>query len=166
MRDADFIPITQERLKQLLMYEPDTGVFTWRVDHRKYQAGHVAGRDNGTGYLVVWISPRLYQAHRLAWLYMNGSWPTASIDHINGKKSDNRILNLRDVSHAQNMSNLKRARVDNKLGVMGVHQVRNKFVAQIQTNGVTKRIGRFNTPEEAHAAYLEEKRRLHPTCTI
>jgi len=166
MRESDFIPIAQEQLKELLSYDQETGIFTWRTSYRKCKAGEVAGRDYGTGYLAIWISPRTYQVHRLVWLYVHGQWPENFIDHINGNKLDNRISNLRDVTNSENMMNLRQARTDNKHGVMSVHQVRNKFIAQIQTKGITKRIGSFNTPEEAHAAYISEKRKLHPTCTI
>lgn len=109
-------------------------------------------------------------AHRLAWVHVHGSWPAGDIDHINGDKLDNRIANLRDVTRSVNKENMRSARGDNKVGLLGVHVRRQNttrpYVASIRVSGKLIHLGAHNTPEAAHAAYLEAKRRLHSGCTI
>ena len=99
--------LTQKELKELLHYNPDTGVFTWRVSpSRTVKVGQVAGHTpKNTGYLQIRLSNKLYQGHRLAWLYMAGEWPRKYIDHINGVRDDNRWVNLREATQRQNAYN-------------------------------------------------------------
>ena len=104
---------------------------------------------------------------------MTGHWPTKQIDHKNGERADNAFANLREATQQLNSENLRRARADNKTGYLGVfrHYYIHKrdgqrFVACIQVDGRLRKIGLFLTPEAAHAAYLEAKRRLHEGCTI
>lgn len=161
--------ITADRGRELLIYDPETGVFTRRITAGKFLAGTIAGTESAVGYIYIGIDgmPRL--AHRLAWMYVHGAWPADQIDHINGNKSDNRIANLRDVSRATNMQNLKGARKDNKSsGLLGVTFNRHagKFAAQITVEGKMRNLGLYGSPQEAHAAYLAEKRRVHHGCTI
>ncbi len=158
---------TQERLKELLNYDPETGVFTWKVRRGLAEAGP-AGSTKKDGYNYICIDGRTMLAHRLAWFYVHGQWPRHVIDHINGDRTDNRIVNLRDVPYRTNNENQKKPHRSNTSGYLGVSRIqsRGKWQASIQLNGRNKNLGRYDTPEEAHAVYLEAKRQLHEGCTI
>jgi len=160
--------ITAERLRELLHYDPETGIFTWRIDAaRCRRKGSIAGANADSGrYSSITIRRTIFKAHRLAWLYVHGSLPVGMIDHINGIKSDNRIANLRDVSFITNMENQRAAHSNNKLGIMGVTLFRGRYSAHIRTNKVLRFLGSFPTPELAHAAYIAAKREKHAGCTI
>jgi hypothetical protein len=98
--------LTQARLKQLLDYDPETGVFTWRVNRGgAAKAGTRAGCPTPFYYRVIRIGGRSRREHSLAWLYVHGHWPADELDHINRVRDDNRIANLREVTHAENMQN-------------------------------------------------------------
>lgn len=160
--------ISAERLRELLHYEPSTGVFTRLMTSGGRKAGTVAqGNLSDQGYWMISVCSKQYRAHRLAWLYVHGVWPE-QIDHINGVKSDNRIANLRCVSRSVNLQNQRRAQSSNRTGLLGVslRQGENKWQAQIMVNGKRYTLGRFTTPELAYAAYLKAKRELHEGCTI
>nr|WP_274383193.1 HNH endonuclease [Cupriavidus gilardii] len=128
----------------------------------------VAGSPDKGGYLQIFFAGKNHKAHRLAWLYMTGSWPSSNIDHINGVPWDNRWANLRDTPQSVNAQNLRRPRRDNKTGFLGVSPDRRRggFIAQISANGRCRYLGRFPTPELAHQAYVQAKRQLHAGCTI
>lgn len=154
--------LTYEDLVAHVTYDPETGRFTNK------RTGMPAGYLNA-GYRLITLKSRRYQAHRLAWLYVHCEWPRFEIDHINGHKADNRIANLRDVPRAINAQNLrdsmpKRLR-DAPLGVSW-HAGAKKWRAMIWNGSKNLYLGLHTTPEEAHAAYLEAKRRIHPGCTI
>lgn len=160
--------LTAEKLRQLLHYDPDTGIFTWLVRTAKCtHVGDIAGcTEKRIGYNTIGIYGDIHRAHRLAWLYMTGEWPKYQIDHINGVKNDNRFCNLRDVEHSGNAQNIKKPNSRNKSGFMGVIKYYHQWRASITINRKTKWIGDFPTAEEAHTAYLVEKRKSHSTCTI
>jgi len=159
--------LTAERLREVLDYEPETGVFTRLVAKRGYRAGGVSGSIMKIGYVEIGVDGGRYLAHRLAWLWVYGVLPTGHIDHIDGDKSNNRITNLRDVERAVNMQNLRTARRDNtSCGLLGVHPNRKRWAAQIIVKGVTYHLGTFDTPEQAHQVYIGAKRLIHPGCTI
>lgn len=160
--------ITQARLKELLEYDPETGVFTNRVSRSsRAKAGATTSSSlSKQGYLRICIDWNPHLAHRLAWLYVYGSMPQGMIDHINGDRTDNRICNLREASAHLNQQNRRRANRRSKTGLLGVSVADNKFVASIHADGKTRRLGRFCSAEEAHAAYLAAKRQLHEGCTI
>ena len=153
--------VTQERLKELLCYRAKTGVFTWRVQRGRKKAGEVAGVCDHYGYVVIRIDHKLYKAHRLAWLYVHGVWPANGLDHINQKKADNRIANLRDVSHSDNMLNAK-VRYDSKSGVTGVRWVteRNCWAASIKIGYRHHTLGRFKSFEAAVEARRAAEERM------
>jgi len=111
--------IAQKELKEILHYNPKTGVFVWlNPAGCRIKPGSIAGSNTGKGYTGIRINKRLYYAHRLAWLYVYGVWPENHIDHINHKKADNRIKNLRDVTRQNNQRNLPVRH--NTSGVTGV----------------------------------------------
>ena len=146
--------LTAEYLRSVLHYDPETGIFTWRVStSNRVKVGGITGCQNGLGYLHIQLQSRLYQAHRLAWLYMYGEWPEDQIDHINRIRTDNRIANLREVSHKQNGQNRSK-RSDNKSGHPGVcwHKRDSKWVARIRHNYKHIHLGYFATLEEALSA--------------
>ena len=160
--------ITAETLKSMLRYDRDTGKFFWAIDMSSTaQAGNEAGTDR-YGYVVITIDGSKYRAHRLAWLFVFGEWPSGVIDHINGRRSDNRIENLRDVTVSINTQNQTKANRDSKTGVLGVskHSLCDKFVSQITVNNKRIYLGLFDTAELANLAYVDAKRKFHEGCTI
>jgi len=162
--------LTVERLREVLAYDPTSGLFTWIVSTgSRIKIGYAAGGDVGGGYIGIGIDKFSYYAHRLAWMHFYGSCPAGDVDHIDGNKSNNSIANLRDVSHSVNLQNQKRAAKSNKSsGLLGVSfdKSRSLWSAKLKLNGATHNIGLFDTAEKAHAAYIEAKRRLHPGGTL
>lgn len=145
--------LTRKRLREVLEYNPDTGVFTRLVG--KFR-GRRAGFVSGHGHIQISIDNRLYLAHRLAWLYVCGKWPPAGIDHIDNNKQNNAISNLRLATQSQNGAN-RCAPKTNRSGFKGVHWSNHtrKWRAQITVRGRGQNLGDFETPEEAHLAYVE-----------
>lgn len=163
--------LSAERLREVLNYEPATGIFTWKVrTSNRVNIGDVAGAMLKTGYLSICIDSKFYRAHRLAWLYIHGDWPSADIDHLNGMRTDNRFCNLRDVSRSTNQQNLRKARGEKThsglLGVYRTDKVNNQWRACIKIDGKDVHLGNFRTKEAAHEAYLLAKRSHHEGCTI
>lgn len=156
-------------LKKYINYIPETGVFYWIVGKGNSFPGKEINTKSSRGYLTVMINGKNYYLHRLAWFFANGCMPDGQIDHINCIKTDNRISNLRLVSAAVNMQNIKKALSSNKsTGLLGVTKLRDseKYLSQIRIGGKKVRIGLFDSPEKAHAAYVEAKRKNHIGCTI
>ena len=154
--------LTQESLKELLIYDTSTGEFVWTKQipgRRKRKVGTI----RPDGYVMIHIVGKFYLAHRLAWLYINGEWPEGEIDHIDRNPSNNAFANLRDTTHSENMQNLADALRTNKTGILGVccHKRSGKFHAQIVINGKKKHLGLFTTKEEASSAYHSAKLSLH-----
>ena len=158
--------LTQERLKELLNYDPETGVFVWiKKPANQINIGDAAGNLNLDGYRRICLGGAEFRAHRLAWLYMTGSFPPDEIDHINRDRADNRFANLRAATSSENKHNAgKRKR--NICGYKGVSYDKHakKWRAQIAFNRVLKHLGLFLTPEEASAAYLAAQKIYHPSC--
>lgn len=161
--------ITQDQLKSVLHYDEVTGIFTWKAktaicitigSHPK----HICK----SGYLQMSIFKKRYYAHRLAWLYVYGEFPKKFIDHINGIKTDNRIINLREASISENNQNQKLPSKNNTSGLLGVCYAKKykKWQSQIEINNKSVFIGYFDTKEEAHIAYINKKRELHPFNTL
>ena len=151
--------LTADRLRGLVLYDAATGLFTWRGGPRGVRAGGSAGTSTRTGYVAITIDGKHHQAHRLAWLYAHGQWPTAEIDHINGVRSDNRLCNLRDVPVRDNRCNAAR-RNDNGSGVAGVHwdAARQKWQAKISLNKRLIFLGRFTSYDAAVVARRSAER--------
>tara|TARA_R110000737_G_scaffold4909_1_gene15897 strand:- start:194 stop:682 length:489 start_codon:yes stop_codon:yes gene_type:complete len=143
--------ITQEQLKELLHYNPDTGIFSWLNGK---PTGYVVGGLTDRGYRRIKVCGKLYRAHRLAWLYTNGLFPKDQIDHINGVKDDNRIINLRAATHAENQHNQK-IPINNTSGFKGVswNKIAGKWGSQIYIAGKRKHLGYFTDKVEAHKTY-------------
>jgi hypothetical protein len=160
--------LTQSELKDILNYNHDTGIFTWKVTRGCVKNGDIAGTFCKDYYLQISIGSKKYLAHRLAWLWFYGRFPKEQLDHINCNRSDNSILNLREVTNSQNQQNQRLARVNNHTGFLGVSfdKLRKKFKAQIKVNKKNKHVGYFDCPKKAHEAYLKAKRQLHEFCTI
>lgn len=138
------------RLKQLATYDPETGHFVWKESRGRRKRGAIAGSHCNKGYLVIGVDYKVYKAHRLAWLYMTGEWPTDQIDHRNTRKDDNRWDNLRQASNQQNCCNRDRY---NKTGFRNVSiAASGRFIASVARDGKTHHLGVFDTPEEAYAA--------------
>ena len=156
------ILLDQNYLRKILDYDPNTGQFTRLVRKGGAKIGNKAGILSH-GYLRIKINKKRYAAHRLAWLYVYGVWPTNHIDHIDGDKINNRINNLRDVNHATNMQNQHSAQSGNKSGFLGVskNSSSNNFSARINVNGKRIQIGTYPTPEDAYSAYLSAKLKYH-----
>jgi len=162
--------ISIDRLKEMLSYDASTGVFTWiktpcanQPEFIGRQAGDALSRyaDGSARYVSIVIDQQRYAAHRLAWFYVHGRWP-GSIDHINRDRRDNRLANLRECTHAQNMQNTginKR----NTSGFVGAqwNRQRQRWAATIVANGIRRHLGLFDTAKEAGAAYLAAKRKYH-----
>jgi hypothetical protein len=149
------IEVTQTRLKELLSYDPETGVFT-RLSASRGTArkGSAAGSVNGHGYAQIMLDGRRYKAHRLVWLWVHGCFPVHDIDHVNGDRADNRIANLRPATNSQNGANTG-AYKNNTSGVKGVclHKGSGKWMAQTKHQCKKKYIGLFATRADAKAAY-------------
>lgn len=161
--------------RQLLSYDPRTGIFRWRyramkwfedrsrwITWNKRFAGKVAGSVAGNGYVYIGIEPYAYLAHRLAWLFVHGHWPEGNLDHINGDRSDNRIANLRSANHTENAQN-QGMRSDNTSGFKGVswHKQRHRWVAAITKDYKKISLGLYDTADEAHEAYIAAKQVIH-----
>ena len=145
--------LTQNRLREVLDYNPTTGVFVWRVRRGCMSAGDQAGRTTDEGYLSICVDGRSYQAHRLAWLHFYGVWPVGNIDHRDTDKKHNWIANLRLATKSQNGAN-RGANRNNTTGFKGVtlhHSGR--YCAAIKKDQHHIYLGIFDTPEQAHAAY-------------
>ena len=153
--------LSVERLKELLHYNPDSGVFTWvgAGYRQERRIGKVAGCPDPTGYIKIGVDGTQYWAHRLAWLYVKGEHPSGVIDHWNRDKSDNRFSNLRDVTHQANIQNMGYRQ--GRALPRGVSKKRSKYVSGITIDGKSVHLGTFTTPEEAHDAYLAAKVKYH-----
>lgn len=152
-------PLTQARLKELLHYDPETGVFT----RLKGGGGRRAGSQAGVishGYISISVDNKNYTAGKLAFLYMTGRFPSALVDHKDLNRQNNTWNNLREATKSQNGANRGRPK-NNTTGFKGVYRRRGKFAAGIKCGDKTVKIGVFATPEEAHAAYCEKARELH-----
>lgn len=155
---------TQDRLKQLFDYEDG---FLLNKKHRgKSKKGERIGFVNHYGYRVSRIDMEKFYVHRLIWVFHNGTLDGLDVDHIDGNRDNNKIENLRLVTSQKNNQNIKKAKRTNALGVLGVSMKFGKYCAQISFNKKVKHLGLFDTAEEAHQVYLEEKRKIHEGCLI
>lgn len=155
--------LSVEEVRRLFDYIPETGKLIRKVrTSNRIKVGDEAGQKNTTGHLQCRVNGRLYLVHRIIWLFVNGIFPAGEIDHIDGDKTNNRICNLRDVSHTENMQNLKTAQSNSKTGLLGAspHKITGKFAATIRVKGKKIHLGLFETADQAHAAYMNAKRTM------
>lgn len=152
--------LTVARVRELLDYDPETGVFRWRLRRPgRCKVGSIAG-SLSKDYLRIRIGNKGHLAHRLAWLHVTGEWPAEQIDHINQDKLDNRFANLRAATGGQNQSNTKGW---SSSGYKGVYRAygENKWHAKIRRGGKLLSIGYFDDPAVAHKAYCDTASRIH-----
>jgi hypothetical protein len=142
--------LKQIRLKELLHYNQTTGAFIRLVARGNGTVGTVAGAQNRRGYIRILIDGHMYRAHRLAFLYMDGEFPDAEVDHINQNRSDNSWANLRSVTRQENGKNQK-LHANNTSGTMGVYWRKDseKWVAEIHVDGDRFHLGTFSLKTKA-----------------
>ena len=158
MTDAEII----EYMNVHFRYDPDSGDFIIiKPQSNRSKSASVAGYVQENGYRRIAIRRKFFQAHRLVWLWHNGSFPKFGIDHINRVKHDNRIENLREADQKLNSRNASKPRKNNTTGFLGVSPSRGKFAANIFYDGRARYLGRFAKAEDAHNAYLEAKKQYH-----
>jgi len=173
--------LTAEQARQLIDYDPETGMMTWKPrtpdmfePKGKKSASHIcawwnaqfagkpAGCVNSKGYIVLGVYDVLYLAHRVAWLIMTGKWPEDQIDHEDTDRANNRWGNLREATASQNLAN-RAAPSSNSSGFKGVswHKKTGKWAASIKKMGKTIHLGQFDTPEAAGSAYASATEHLN-----
>lgn len=161
--------VTLELVRALFEYDSETGQLKRLVTTNPRAIAGTIVNSGCSGRGQIQIDGVKYETSRVVWLYMTGHWPEFVIDHKDGDPSNNRWLNLRDVKQGRNVENLKKAYPNNKSsGLLGVtlYKPTNRWMASIKVNRVRKHIGYFDTPQEAHQAYLERKRVVHAGCLI
>jgi hypothetical protein len=156
--------ITLQRLHEVVRYDPLTGLFTWTNDpSSKYRRkGGICGSVDKIGYRRIAIEGKRYLAHRLAWFYVTGLWPARDIDHRNLNKDDNAFCNLREATDSQNHANSPLSKRSSS-GLKGANFNRfyNRWQSYIKVDGKSIFLGRFDTKEAAHAAYVAASARYH-----
>jgi hypothetical protein len=157
---------SQKELTELFDYK-DGQLFS-KYSSTRRKVGSVVGVKNKSGYSQAKIKNKTFYVHRLIWQMLNGDLNGMDVDHVNGNKHDNRIENLRLVSRSENSQNLRIAKTNSKTKLLGTwfNKSSGKFAAQITKNGQAIYLGLFDTAEDAHAAYIDKKRKIHLTCTI
>lgn len=152
--------LTQEELKRNLDFSPETGIFTWILSKKGTKIGDIAG-SNSRGYIRIRLNKKSYFSHRLAWLWVNGEFPKKQIDHIDKNKSNNRIINLREVSRSENACNVNPP-ANNTSGFKNVHLHKcGKYVVRIKRDSKTYNLGYYKTAEEANIIAIEGRRNIH-----
>lgn len=154
--------LTANNVRDLLNYDQKTGVFTWKVDVAKNRkVGQVAGSLSTQGYVVLTIGRKTYKAHRIAWLYVYGEWPSSILDHVNQCRNDNRIANLRLADAVLNGKNRKPNK--GRVGATGASFVksRNRWIASIMVDKKRLHLGSFVNQADAVTAYAAAKEKFH-----
>lgn len=170
-RKAPRNDLTADYVREILAYNPETGVFRWKPRPEKPgrggifpRTGKIAGRINTGGHRQIMIGAHGYLAHRLAYLIMTSEWPSEEIDHMNGARDDNRWANLRSATHTQNVRNCKKYR-QNSSGAKGVFFIagakRPTWHAAIRVNKKSIYLGRFFDFEKAKSAYAAAAIKYH-----
>lgn len=154
-----------ENIRRDLDYDPETGEFRWKVSRPGVQIGKRAGSRTAEGYTQIAFGGISLRAGMVAWVYMTGEWPSLQVDHINCDRADDRWANLRLATAEQNAAN-KRALRTNTSGYKGVCYLKRegKWRAMLgagRKHGSGIYLGMFDTPEEAHAAYVAKAREVY-----
>lgn len=157
--------ISHDELLSRLDYDKESGIFTWKLSTARRRSGEEAGGiftcKKGKQYVVIGIKNKIYYAHRLAFLWVNGEFPPSHVDHIDSNGLNNRWNNLRLASRAENSKNVK-IKKNNTSGVCGVYfnkQIK-KWIAQIGIEGKVRSLGSFVNKEDAITVRQEEQKRL------
>ena len=161
--------VSHAELLRVLDYCHLTGLFRWKVTlSNRAPAGSVAGHISSFGYGKISIANRTYPAHKLAIYYYSGIYPHEDVDHRDANPQNNAIYNLRAAGPLVNAQNRRRPSRNNKSGLLGVYlcSTTGRWRSSIRANGKTVRLGRFDTSDEAHAAYIRAKRELHKGNTL
>lgn len=172
--------LTADEARAIFDYDPATGGLTWNHDRRttrgyiNARAGSPVGGPEKKGYLAMSFQPPrspkslYYFVHRIVWLIVTGKWPEAEVDHRNGDKADNRWDNLRHADDELNSQNRRRANKNNSTGMLGVtfDKASGKYDSRIGHRRKLHKLGKFDTPGEAHQAYVDAKRLLHAGGTL
>ena len=147
--------ITQEQIRHLFDYKD--GQLIWRVSNtNRVQVGDVAGTANSGGYIQIMVNGKSYVAHQMIWVYHNGDMPKGlEIDHINRQRGDNRLDNLRLVTHQENHFNRSKTKG------YAWHKVKGKWIASIRVNGKKKHLGYYDNEQDARQSYLSAKQIYH-----
>lgn len=155
------INLDADKLKEKLHYNPDTGIFTWIVSTKGHAKGITAG-SQCSKYISIVINGKHYLAHRLAWLYMTGSFPKKYIDHINGNHIDNRFCNLREATHGENIQNSP-IRKNNTSGIKGIswHKSKKRWEARICANNKFIHLGYFKILDDAKLVIDDARKKYH-----
>lgn len=164
--------LTAERLREILHYDPESGIFTWiKKPHKKANLvtpGERAGNVCSDGYRKIYVDKYGHKEHRLAWLYINGEQAPSILDHINGNRGDNRFSNLRLATRSLNNQNRTKSRA--KALPLGVHYSGRNYQARITATlaGKTLKLylGAFSSMDEAESVYRAAKILLHPGAII
>ncbi len=149
--ESPLFMITQNRLQEILNYNPETGIFTWKI-RQGFPKERQAGHKRPNGYRAIMVDGKIYYSHRLAWLFVHGELPPF-LDHKNQIRSDNTILNLRVATRSDNECN-KGKTIANHSGVRGVSMMSQsgKFKAVVYKNKKAFRLGSFSSLEDAAEA--------------
>ncbi len=148
--------ISQEYVSSLISYDPETGIFRWKINKCHVNIDDIAGHIAISGYNLIKIDQRKWPAHRLAFLIMEGKLPDNQVDHINKIRSDNRWSNLRHATHKQNHEN----RTVHDMRGIRFEEDRGKWLSRIKHNGVSKNLGRFNCLQDAIDARRKAEKQL------
>ncbi|MEI5680503.1 MULTISPECIES: HNH endonuclease [unclassified Mesorhizobium] len=154
--------LTLERLKQVVHYDRETGIFTRLEDHWRSPAGLEAGYLRPDGYRTITVDGERHLGHRLAWFYVTGAWPADQIDHMDRNRGNNRFANLREVTIAENgLNRSSRAGSSSRYPGVKFRKDRGRWTARISLNFKHYNLGCFDTEEQAYAAYRAAKINLH-----
>lgn len=166
-RPPEELPVTHERLLEVLRYETDTGFFFWRVRRgRSALAGQKAGKLLPNGYVAIKIDQVAYTASRLAWFYIHGKWPEVYLDHVNGARSDNRLANLRECTQRQNGHNRGKTRLNTsgyKAAYANTQRPGKWYTTFVYPGNIkmTRVPGNFDSAKEAHEAHQALARKFY-----
>lgn len=154
--------VTADIVREMLLYDPETGIFTYKVGVGSAGVGDVAGTMHHSGYWDINVCGNVFRAHRLAWLYVYGAMPSSGIDHINGDRADNKISNLRQATQAENCQNVGTSKL-NTSGVTGLHwhKLVKKWMAYIHVDKRRIILGYFSDKDEAARVRAEAKMKYH-----
>lgn len=159
MAASNVTPIP-EIVKDLIAYDPETGLLTWKVSRGTRKVGGIAGTTTKRGYIRIQVSKTLCLGHRVAWFLHYGQQPGDQLDHIDNDGTNNRIVNLREATPSQNCSNT-RTRAHCKSGIKNVCWRRNAWEVHIRINGKHKQFGRFQNLFEARERAIEVRKQYH-----